>query len=112
MTGPETLPKGARPAIGLTLRSHRLRPPRAVVKWRHAPARRSPILHNLVFRQLFDAASSTYTYLLGDVRSQRAVYIDTVFEQHARDLALLRELGLTLEAVLDTHCHADHVTGA
>ena len=83
-----------------------------MVKWRHAPARRSPILPNLVFRQLFDAASSTYTYLLGGARSQRAVYIDTVFEQHARDLALLRELGLTLEAVLDTHCHADHVTGA
>jgi sulfur dioxygenase len=89
-----------------------LLPPQAVVKWRHAPARRSPILPNLVFRQLFDATSSTYTYLLGDARSQRAVYIDTVFEQHARDLALLRELGLTLEAVLDTHCHADHVTGA
>lgn len=76
------------------------------------PARRPPIFPELVFRQLFDAASSTYTYLLGDPRTRRAVFIDTVFEQHARDLALLRELDLELVAVLDTHCHADHVTGA
>jgi glyoxylase-like metal-dependent hydrolase (beta-lactamase superfamily II)/rhodanese-related sulfurtransferase len=67
---------------------------------------------SLVFRQLFDAASSTYTYLLGDARSREAVFIDTVFEQHARDLALLGELQLRLVAVIDTHCHADHVTGA
>lgn len=67
---------------------------------------------DLIFRQLFDATSSTYTYLLGDPRTRHAVFIDTVFEQHARDHALLGELGLTLTAVLDTHCHADHVTGA
>jgi sulfur dioxygenase len=83
-----------------------------VVKWQHAPAWRPPILPNLVFRQLFDAASSTYTYLLGDPRTRQAVLIDTVFEQHPRDFALLGELDLTLVAVLDTHCHADHVTGA
>ncbi len=66
----------------------------------------------LVFRQLFDAASSTYTYVLGDPVSRQAVIIDTVFERHLRDRALLAELGLTLVAALDTHCHADHVTGA
>ena len=66
----------------------------------------------LVFRQLFDPQSSTYTYLLGDRRSGQAVLIDTVFEQARRDDALLRELGLTLVATLDTHVHADHVTGA
>lgn len=66
----------------------------------------------LIFRQLFDAASSTYTYLLGDPQSRQAVIIDTVFEQHFRDRALIEELGLHLVAVLDTHCHADHVTGA
>jgi sulfur dioxygenase len=67
---------------------------------------------NLIFRQLFDAASSTYTYLVGDPESKQAVIIDTVFEQHFRDLALVEELGLKLVATLDTHCHADHVTGA
>lgn len=66
----------------------------------------------LIFRQLFDAASSTYTYLLGDARSRQAIIIDTVFEQHARDRALVEELGLQLVAALDTHCHADHVTGS
>lgn len=66
----------------------------------------------LVFRQLFDAASSTYTYLLGEARSRQALIIDTVFEQHARDRALVEELGLQLVATLDTHCHADHVTGS
>ena len=67
---------------------------------------------SLVFRQLFDAASSTYTYVLGDPISRQAVIIDTVFERHLRDRALLAELGLNLVAAIDTHCHADHVTGA
>jgi glyoxylase-like metal-dependent hydrolase (beta-lactamase superfamily II)/rhodanese-related sulfurtransferase len=67
---------------------------------------------NIVFRQLFDAASSTYTYLLGDQDGGQAVIIDTVFEQHFRDRALLQELGLELIAALDTHCHADHLTGS
>lgn len=66
----------------------------------------------LLFRQLFDPASSTYTYLLADAASGEALLIDPVFEQVRRDLALLRELGLRLVATLDTHVHADHVTGA
>ena len=66
----------------------------------------------LVFRQLFDPTSSTYTYLLGDTDSGEAVLIDPVFEHVRRDAALLRELGLRLVATLDTHVHADHVTGA
>ncbi len=66
----------------------------------------------LIFRQLFDADSSTYTYLLADPDSHEAVLIDPVFEQHLRDRALLEELDLKLIATLDTHCHADHVTGA
>ena len=65
-----------------------------------------------VFRQLFDALSSTYTYLLGDAQAAEAVLIDPVFENARRDAALLRELGLRLVATLDTHVHADHVTGA
>lgn len=67
---------------------------------------------NLIFRQLFDAASCTYTYLLGDPGTRQALFIDTVFEQHLRDRALVDELDLKLTATLDTHCHADHVTGA
>lgn len=66
----------------------------------------------MIFRQLFDAVSSTYTYLLADADSREAVLIDCVFEQHARDAALVRELRLKLLYTLDTHCHADHVTGA
>jgi glyoxylase-like metal-dependent hydrolase (beta-lactamase superfamily II)/rhodanese-related sulfurtransferase len=64
----------------------------------------------LLFRQLFDPTSSTYTYLLAD--GGEAVLIDPVFEQAARDAALLRELGLRLAWTLETHVHADHVTAA
>ena len=66
----------------------------------------------MICRQLFDLVSSTYTYLLADERSREAVIVDPVFEQHARDAALVRELGLKLLFTIDTHCHADHVTGA
>jgi sulfur dioxygenase len=66
----------------------------------------------LVFRQLFDPTSSTYTYLLADSGSTEAVLIDPVFEHVRRDSALVRELGLRLVATLETHVHADHVTGA
>ncbi|WP_042264039.1 MBL fold metallo-hydrolase [Paraburkholderia heleia] len=66
----------------------------------------------MIFRQLFDPVSSTYTYLLGDPESGEALLIDPVYEQVPRDLALLQELGLRLKATLDTHVHADHVTGA
>jgi glyoxylase-like metal-dependent hydrolase (beta-lactamase superfamily II)/rhodanese-related sulfurtransferase len=66
----------------------------------------------LIFRQLFDPTSSTYTYLLGDSERREAVLIDPVFEQAARDAALIGELGLTLRWVLETHVHADHVTAA
>ena len=63
----------------------------------------------LIFRQLFDPQSSTYTYLLGDRASRAAVLIDPVFEQARRDAALVDELGLKLAATLETHVHADHV---
>jgi sulfur dioxygenase len=66
----------------------------------------------VLFRQLFDQASSTYTYLLADAATREAVLVDCVFEQHARDASLIHELGLKLLGTLDTHCHADHVTGA
>ena len=66
----------------------------------------------LIFRQLFDPKSSTYTYLLADDESRQAVLIDPVFEQQRREAALIAELGLELLYTLDTHVHADHVTGA
>jgi sulfur dioxygenase len=66
----------------------------------------------VIFRQLFDPQSSTYTYLLADAASREAVLIDPVFEQARRDIALVKELGLALRWTLDTHLHADHVTGA
>jgi glyoxylase-like metal-dependent hydrolase (beta-lactamase superfamily II)/rhodanese-related sulfurtransferase len=66
----------------------------------------------LIFRQLFDPTSSTYTYLLADPASREAVMIDPVYEEVPRDAAMVRELGLTLLWTLETHVHADHVTGA
>lgn len=66
----------------------------------------------MIFRQLYDAASSTYTYILGCETSADAVIIDPVYEQFTRDSALLNELGLRLKYVLDTHVDADHVTAA
>jgi sulfur dioxygenase len=66
----------------------------------------------MIFRQLYDTTSSTYTYVLADKDSLEAVVIDPVFEQVNRDLALIRELGLKLLYSIDTHCHADHVTGS
>jgi sulfur dioxygenase len=66
----------------------------------------------LIFRQLFDQQSSTYTYLLAESDSRQAVLIDPVFEQVRRDAALIAELRLHLLYTIDTHVHADHVTGA
>lgn len=66
----------------------------------------------LIFRQLFDSRSSTYTYLVADEGANEAVLIDPVFENMQRDAALITELGLRLKYVLDTHVHADHVTAA
>lgn len=66
----------------------------------------------MLFRQLFDPQSGTYSYLLADRGRGEAVLIDPVYEQVRRDAALLGELGLRLVATLDTHVHADHVTGA
>jgi sulfur dioxygenase len=66
----------------------------------------------LIFRQLFDPQSSTYTYLLADAAKREAVLIDPVLEHARRDAALIEELGLKLLWTLETHVHADHVTGA
>lgn len=65
----------------------------------------------LIFRQLFDQQSSTYSYLLADAASREAILIDPVFEQVPREIALIEELGLRLRVSAETHVHADHVTG-
>jgi glyoxylase-like metal-dependent hydrolase (beta-lactamase superfamily II) len=66
----------------------------------------------VLLRQLFDATSSTFTYLLADPVTREAALIDPVREQVERDVALLRELGLRLRYSVETHVHADHVTSA
>ncbi len=66
----------------------------------------------LLVRQLHDADTGTFTLLLADVASGAGVLIDSLYDQHPRDLSLIRELGIDLVACLDTHVHADHVTGS
>jgi sulfur dioxygenase len=66
----------------------------------------------MIFRQLFERESSTYTYLIGCEQTRQAVLIDTVKSEIDRYLQLLAELDLSLAYVLDTHTHADHITGA
>ena len=65
----------------------------------------------MLFRQLYDSESSTYTYLLADSELKEAILVDPVLEQVDRDLKLLKELGLSLRYCLETHIHADHITG-
>ena len=67
---------------------------------------------NIIFRQLFDEKTWTYTYILADATSREAIIIDPVRDQVERDMRLLTELGLTLTYILDTHIHADHITGS
>lgn len=66
----------------------------------------------MIFRQLFEPLSSTYTYLLGDEQTGQAILIDPVIASMERDLAEIQRLGLTLAYTLDTHIHADHITAA
>jgi len=65
----------------------------------------------MIFRQLFDSESSTYTYLIGSRRGGEALLIDSVLEKVDRYLQLLQDLDLRLVKAVDTHVHADHVTG-
>ena len=64
----------------------------------------------MIFKQLFDEESSTYTYLIADEMSGKAVLIDTVKEHTAEYIELLNSLDLKLKYVLDTHTHADHIS--
>jgi len=66
----------------------------------------------MIFRQLFEPLSSTYTYLLGCEETGQAVLIDPVIVSVERDLAEINRLGLKLAYTLDTHIHADHISAA
>jgi glyoxylase-like metal-dependent hydrolase (beta-lactamase superfamily II) len=66
----------------------------------------------MIFRQLFEPESSTYTYLLACPESRQAVLLDPVLDAVDRDLATIHDLGLTLAYTLETHVHADHITSA
>jgi glyoxylase-like metal-dependent hydrolase (beta-lactamase superfamily II)/rhodanese-related sulfurtransferase len=67
--------------------------------------------HPVIFRQLFDSVSGTYTYLMASRRGGEALIIDPVLEKVDRYLQLIRELDLKLVKAVDTHLHADHITG-
>ncbi|XP_071957683.1 persulfide dioxygenase ETHE1, mitochondrial-like [Antedon mediterranea] len=71
----------------------------------------STLPSNLIFRQLFDHQSFTLTYLLGDKVTGEAILIDPVIELVKRDVNLMQDLGLKLVYAVNTHCHADHITG-
>jgi len=62
--------------------------------------------------QLFDPATSTYSYLLWDETTKQAALIDSVKEQSARDIKLIKQMDLQLKYTLETHIHADHITGS
>lgn len=66
----------------------------------------------IIFHQLFEAESSTYTYIIADKKTKEAAIIDPVLETVDRDIKLIEELGLKVIYALDTHIHADHITGA
>lgn len=66
----------------------------------------------MIFKQLLEADSSTYTYLIGCPETGQAILVDPVIDTVERDLQILKDLGLTLFATLETHVHADHLTGA
>ncbi len=65
----------------------------------------------MIFRQLFDSVSSTYTYLIASRRGGEALIIDPVLDRVERYITLLKELDLRLVKAVDTHVHADHITG-
>ena len=66
----------------------------------------------MIFKQLFDQKSSTYTYLIASSKGREALIIDPVLENVNDYISLLKNLDLELVKVIDTHIHADHVTGA
>ena len=69
-------------------------------------------MNSIKVRQLFDYDTWTYTYLLWCEETKKCLLIDPVLEQVDRDLELIKKLQLNLEYVIETHVHADHITGS
>lgn len=69
-------------------------------------------MKGILFHQLFEAQSSTYTYLIADRETREAAIIDPVLETTDRDLKFVRKLNLRLKYIMETHIHADHISGA
>ena len=67
---------------------------------------------SLIFKQLFERESCTYTYLIADSETKEAAIVDAVDIMIERDTALLKELDLDLKFIIETHIHADHITSA
>jgi len=74
--------------------------------------KRIPFSNDFFFRQLFDTESSTYSYILADIITYEAIIIDPVLEQAKRDAKLIKELNFDLKYAINTHMHADHITGS
>jgi len=66
----------------------------------------------MIFKQVFDNKTSTFTYIIASAKGREAVIIDPVLENVEEYIVLLKELDLRLVKVIDTHIHADHITGA
>ncbi len=94
----------------LSIRVRPVSPFRAIEQ--NSSEKRPAIPQSILFRQFFDPESSTYTYLIADSQTFEAVLVDAVLQQVDRDLQVLDDLGLTLRYCLETHIHADHITGA
>ncbi|XP_061737862.1 persulfide dioxygenase ETHE1, mitochondrial [Nerophis ophidion] len=92
-------------AVSAGVRAHKMPLGGGGARWHGTQPNQS-----LLFRQLFESDSSTYTYLLADNETKEAILIDPVLETIDRDLKLIQELGLHLQVAVNTHCHADHIT--
>lgn len=84
----------------------------SINKLNNNPLIKGTNMENILVHQLFETQTSTYTYIIADTKTKEAAIIDPVLETVDRDLNLIEELGLRLMYVLDTHIHADHITGA
>ena len=65
----------------------------------------------MIFKQLFEPISSTFTYVIGDEKTKEVLVIDSLLENTDELLAFVEQIGCNLTLAIDTHTHADHITG-